>query len=50
MDFISEMRTNLCALKNGMEFSLAIRERGAICAAYQDYLMDRMAREKEAGE
>ena len=50
MDFIAEMRTNLCALKNGMEFSLAIRERGAICAAYQDYLMDRMAREKEAGE
>ena len=49
MDCIAEMRTNLCILKNGMEFSLAIRERGTICAAYQDYLMDRLAREKGAG-
>ena len=49
MDFIAEMRTNLCVLKNGLKFSLAIRERGAICAAYQDYLMDRLSREKEAG-
>lgn len=50
MDFIREMRADRCVLQDGQEFFLAVRERGAISAAYQDYLLDRVSREKkEAG-
>lgn len=50
MDFIGEMRGDRCVLLNGQELFLAVRERGAICAAYQDYLLDRFSRrKKEAG-
>lgn len=50
MDYIEEMRPDRCVLRNGQELFLAVRERGTITAAYQDYLLDRVSRnKKEAG-
>lgn len=49
MDCIVEMLTDRCVLQNGQELFLAVRERGAISAAYQDYLLDRVSRNKEEG-
>ncbi len=50
MDYIEEMRTKSCIMQNGQELFLAVRERGAICAAYQDYLLDRLSRKKGGQE
>ena len=41
MDHIERMGTDCCILRNGSRFFLAVRERSAICAAYNDYLLDR---------
>ena len=48
MDHIERMGTDCCILRNGSRFFLASRKRSAICAAYNDYLMDRYSR--QAGE
>ena len=42
MDHIERMGTDCCILRNGSRFYLAVRERSAICAAYNDYLLDRL--------
>lgn len=47
MDFIEEMRADRCVLRDGRELFLAVRDRGTICAAYQDYLLDRFSRRKK---
>ncbi len=44
MDYIDEMRTESCVMQNGQELFLAVRDRGTISAAYQDYLLDRLFR------
>ena len=50
MDCIESMGTDRCVLLDGKEFFLAVRERSAICAAYNDYLLDRYSRQtREAG-
>ena len=41
MDHIERMETDCCILRNGSRFFLASRKRSAICAAYNDYLLDR---------
>ena len=43
MDHIERMGTDCCVLRNGSRFFLAVRERSAICAAYNDYLLDRFS-------
>ena len=48
MDHIELMGTDCCILRNGRRFFLALRKRSAICAAYNDYLLDRYSR--QAGE
>ena len=48
MDHIELMGTDCCILRNGRRFFLALRKRNAICAAYNDYLLDRYSR--QAGE
>ncbi len=49
MDFIEEMRAKSCVMQNGQELFLAVRERGAISAAYQDYLLESLSRKKRGG-
>lgn len=44
MDCIERMGTDRCVLLDGREFFLAVRERSAICAAYNDYLLDQYSR------
>ena len=46
MDHIERMGTECCILRNGSRFFLAVRERSAICAAYNDYLLDRLSRKE----
>ena len=43
MEHIERMGTECCILRNGSRFFLAVRERSAICAAYNDYLLDRLS-------
>ena len=44
MEHIERMGKDCCVLRNGSRFFLAVRERSAICAAYNDYLLDRLPR------
>lgn len=44
MDLVKEMHSESCIMANGQALYLAVRKRGAICAAYQDYLLDRLSR------
>ncbi len=46
MDHVEEMRTKSCVMQNGQELFLVVRDRGAICAAYHDYLLDQLSRKK----
>ena len=41
MEHIERMGTDCCILRNESRFFLALRKRSAICAAYNDYLLDR---------
>lgn len=50
MDCIERMGTDRCVLLDGREFFLAVRERNAICAAYNDYLLDRYSHQAEEAE
>ena len=43
IDHIERMGKDCCVLRNGSRFFLAVRERSAICAAYNDYLLDRFS-------
>lgn len=43
MDYIERMGTDRCVLLDGTEFFLAVRERSAICAAYNDYRFDQLS-------
>ena len=43
MDHIQRMGTESCILRGGRELFLATRDRNAIRAAYNDYLLDRLA-------
>ena len=45
MDCIERMGTDRCVLLDGTEFFLAVRERSAICAAYNDYRFDQLSRQ-----
>lgn len=50
MDYIERMGTDRCVLENGAELFLASRDRGAIRAAYNEYLLSRLSRDgKEVG-
>lgn len=49
MAYIEQMGPDRCVMRGGKELFLAVRERGAISAAYQDYLLDRRKEKKEAG-
>ena len=48
MDYIKQMGTDRCVLLDGKEFFLAVRERSAICAAYNDYRFDQISRQDDA--
>ena len=48
MDHIERMGTDCCTLRNGSRFFLASRKHSALCAAYNDYLLDRYS--DQAGE
>ncbi len=50
MDRVEEMRSKSCVMQDGRELFLAVRDRGAICAAYQDYLLDRLSRTRREAE
>lgn len=45
MDCIERMGTDRCVLLDGREFFLAVRDRSAICAAYNDYRFDQLSRQ-----
>lgn len=45
MDCVERMETDRCVLLDGTEFFLAVRERSAICAAYNDYRFDQLSRQ-----
>ena len=45
MDCIERMGTDRCVLLDRREFFLAVRERSAICAAYNDYRFDQLSRQ-----
>ena len=47
MDCIEQMGTDRCVLLDGKEFFLAVRERSAICAAYNDYRLDQLSRQDD---
>ena len=47
MEHIERMGTECCILRNGSRFFLAVRDRSAICAAYNDYLLDRLSRRED---
>ena len=45
MDCVERMGTDRCVLLDGTEFFLAVRERSALCAAYNDYRFDQLSRQ-----
>lgn len=45
MDCVERMGTDRCVLLDGTELFLAVRERSAICAAYNDYRFDQLSRQ-----
>lgn len=45
MDCVERMETDRCVLLDGREFFLAVRDRSAICAAYNDYRFDQLSRQ-----
>ena len=47
MDCVERMGTDRCVLLDGREFFLAVRERSAICAAYNDYRFDQLSRQDD---
>lgn len=47
MDCIERMGTDRCVLLDGKEFFLAVQERSAICAAYNDYRLDQLSRQDD---
>ena len=47
MDCIERMGTDRCVLLGGREFFLAVRDRSAICAAYNDYRLDQLSRQDD---
>lgn len=49
MDCIEQMGTDRCVLLDGKEFFLAVRERSAICAAYNDYRLEQLSRQNGFG-
>ena len=48
MDYVERMGSDRCVLLGGKELFLAVRERNAICATYNDYRLDQFSR--QAGE
>lgn len=47
MAYIEQMGTDRCVMQDGKEMFLAVRGRGDICAAYNDYLLSRLSRQKD---
>lgn len=47
MAYIEQMGTDRCVMHDGKELFLAVRERNDICAAYNDYLLSRLSRQKD---
>ena len=50
MDCVDRMETDRCVLLDGTEFFLAVRDRSAICAAYNDYRFDQLSRQGDDRE
>lgn len=46
MAHIVNMCTDVCVLKNDIRLPLAVRQKAAIRAAYDDYVFDRLANQK----
>lgn len=47
MAYIEQMGTDRCVMQDGKEMFLAVRGRGDICAAYNDYLLSRLSRQRD---
>ncbi len=47
MDYIVQMGTDTCTLQNGNRLPIAVRQRAAIRAAYDNYVFDRLSRRKD---
>lgn len=47
MAYIEQMGTDRCVMQDGKVMFLAVRGRGDICAAYNDYLLSRLSRQKD---
>lgn len=50
MDYIAQMGTDTCILRDGSRLPIAVRQSAAIRAAYDDYVFDRLARQKSYSE
>ncbi len=46
MDYIAQMGTGVCVLRDGSRLPIAVRQSAAIRAAYDDYVFDRLAKRK----
>lgn len=44
MDYISQLRTDTCILRDGVRLPVAVRQSSAIRSAYDDYVFDRLSR------
>ena len=50
MDYIAQMGANTCALQDGAQLPIAVRQSAAIRAAYDDYVFEQLSRRKSFSE
>ena len=50
MDYIVQMGTDTCVLQNGIHLPITIRQRTAIRSIYDNYVFDRLSRQKDFKE
>ena len=46
MEYIEQMRTDICVMRDGTKLPIAVRQSAAIRAAYDNYVFDRLSRRK----
>lgn len=46
LDYIEQMRTDVCIMRDGTRLPIAVRQSAAIRAAYDNYVFDRLSRRK----
>ncbi len=49
MDYIAQMRTDVCVLQSGIRLPIAIRRKAAVRAAYDSYVFERLSRRGKFG-